>query len=192
VKVNLQRNKKGDNLNYEKMSMDVIEEKIVLMDHDVKAVKDPMRVKTIMDNTVEDYYQHRVGLGEVQLLKKITKPKPKSSSPMRKSPTNKKKEKEKNQGKYDLGWQNSIMTEGLRPQYPGYSLINEKLQKPLATTSGDKEFVKWDPYLISKRDKNRSKSPLNSNPKNIKNNKINEKYDKSLEIYINPKAKLKD
>lgn len=43
----------GDNLNYEKISMDVVEDKIALMDHNVKAVKDPVRVKEIMDKTVD-------------------------------------------------------------------------------------------------------------------------------------------
>jgi hypothetical protein len=44
----------GENLNYDKISMDVVEDKIALMDHDVRAVKDPARVKEIMDKTVED------------------------------------------------------------------------------------------------------------------------------------------
>jgi len=45
----------GENLNYEKICMDVVEEKIALMDHNVKAVKDPVRVKEIADKTVDDY-----------------------------------------------------------------------------------------------------------------------------------------
>lgn len=44
----------GENLNYQKIKLDVVEEKIALMDHSVKSVKDPIKVKNIMDATVND------------------------------------------------------------------------------------------------------------------------------------------
>jgi hypothetical protein len=44
----------GEDLNYQNIKLEVVEEKIALMDHDVKAVKDPIKVKNIMDETVND------------------------------------------------------------------------------------------------------------------------------------------
>lgn len=44
----------GEDLNYQNIKLEVVEEKIALMDHDVKAIKDPIKVKNIMDETVTD------------------------------------------------------------------------------------------------------------------------------------------
>jgi len=44
----------GEDLNYHNIKLEVVEEKIALMDHDVKAIKDPIKVKNIMDETVTD------------------------------------------------------------------------------------------------------------------------------------------
>lgn len=122
----------GENLNYDKISMDVVEDKIALMDHDVRAVKDPARVKEIMDKTVEDQYQNRVGLGDEQLLKKLKMNR--SSSPLNSS-----QKKKKDPRRHDLNWEKSTVTHGLRPQQPGYSLVNEKLQPPQKHASQPKE-----------------------------------------------------
>lgn len=69
----------GEKLSFDKCSLSVVEDKVAIMDHEDKFVKDPVRMKEIAVKTIDDYYKSRVSLGNNQLQKKLNKsnsPKP--------------------------------------------------------------------------------------------------------------------
>ena len=63
----------GEKLSFDKIGLNVEEDKIAIMEHEDKFVKDPVKMKEIAVKTIDDYYKSRISLGKNQLNKQINK-----------------------------------------------------------------------------------------------------------------------